>query len=84
MRGGFACPTIGPVRGARRWIEVLEGLKGDAARGYDTVMIGHGAPVGFDIIDGNIAYLRKAKEIHAANSTAEGYAEALKGAYPNY
>jgi len=42
-------------------------------------MIGHGKSVGFDVINGNIAYLRKAKEIHAANSTAESYAEALNG-----
>ncbi|WP_413873881.1 MBL fold metallo-hydrolase [Albidovulum sp.] len=66
------------------WVEILQGLKGNAAKGYDTVMIGHGKPVGFDVIDGNISYLRKAKELHAANSTAESYAEALKGAYPGY
>lgn len=63
---------------------MLEKLKGDAGKGYDTLTIGHGEPVGFDVIDGNIAYLHKAKALHAANSTAEGYAEALKGAYPGY
>lgn len=63
------------------WIEILEGLRGDAAKGYDTLMIGHGNPVGFDVIDGNIAYLRKAKEIHAASDGAESYAKALKEAY---
>lgn len=66
------------------WVEILRGLKGDAAKGYDTLMIGHGKPVGFDVIESNIAYLHKAKELHAANSTAESYAEALKGAYPGY
>lgn len=66
------------------WVEILQALKGDAAKGYDTLMVGHGNPAGFDVIDGNIAYLHKAKEIHAANSTAESYAEALKGAYPSY
>ena len=66
------------------WVEILRGLKGDASKGYDTLMIGHGAPVGFDVIDGNISYLHKAKDIHAANSTAESYAEALKAAYPGY
>lgn len=66
------------------WIEILKGLKGDAAKGYGTLMVGHGTPVGFDAIDGNIAYLHKAKEIHAANDTAESYAEELKAAYPNY
>jgi hypothetical protein len=66
------------------WIAILQVLKGDAAKGFDTVMIDHGKPVGFDVIDGNIAYLRKAKEIHAAKSTAESYAEALKGTYPGY
>lgn len=66
------------------WIEILQALKGEAAKGYDTLMVGHGDPVGFDVIDGNISYLRKAKELHAANSSAESYAEALKGAYPSY
>jgi glyoxylase-like metal-dependent hydrolase (beta-lactamase superfamily II) len=66
------------------WVEILQRIKGDAGKGYDTLMIGHGKPVGFEVIDGNIAYLRKAKELHAANSTAESYAEALKGAYPGY
>ncbi len=47
-------------------------------------MVGHGTPVGFDVVDGNIAYLRKAKEIHAASGDAESFAKALKGAYPGY
>ena len=66
------------------WIEILQVLKGEAARGYDTLMVGHGDPVGFDVIDGNISYLRKAKEIHAASDSAESYAETLKGTYPSY
>ncbi|RYE58413.1 MAG: MBL fold metallo-hydrolase, partial [Hyphomicrobiales bacterium] len=66
------------------WVEILQGIKADAAKGYDTLMIGHGKPVGFEVIDGNMSYLRKAKELHAANNAAESYAEALKGAYPGY
>jgi hypothetical protein len=66
------------------WIEILEALKGDAAKGYDTLMVGHGNPVNFDAINGNIAYLRKAKDIHAASNSAESFAETLKGAYPSY
>jgi glyoxylase-like metal-dependent hydrolase (beta-lactamase superfamily II) len=66
------------------WVELLEGIGKSAADGYDTLLIGHGRPVGFDVIEGNISYLSKAKEIHAANSTPETYAEALKAAYPSY
>ncbi|HWL03391.1 MAG TPA: MBL fold metallo-hydrolase [Xanthobacteraceae bacterium] len=66
------------------WIEILQALKGDAAKGYDILMVGHGSPVSFDVIDSNIAYLHRTQEIHAANSNAESYAEALKGAYPSY
>ncbi|HTN63642.1 MAG TPA: hypothetical protein VL147_19160 [Devosia sp.] len=55
---------------------------GETAKGYGTLMVGHGNPVGFDVIDGNIFYLRKAKELHAANGNAQSYAEALKGAHP--
>lgn len=66
------------------WVELLEEIKKDGQNGYDTLLIGHGKPVGFDVIDGNISYLHKAKEIHAANDNNEAFAEALKAAYPTY
>ncbi|HWJ87693.1 MAG TPA: MBL fold metallo-hydrolase [Pelagibacterium sp.] len=66
------------------WIEILDALKSDVAKGYDTLMVGHGNPVGYDVIDANISYLEKAKQIHAANGDADSYAKALKDAYPSY
>jgi len=41
------------------WVEILRGLNGDAAKGYDTLMIGHGKPIGFDVIESNIAICKR-------------------------
>lgn len=67
------------------WIAILQNIKAVAStNGYDTLLIGHGKPVGPDVIDGNISYLRKAKDIHSESKTAESFAETLKAAYPDY
>lgn len=63
------------------WIEVVEALKTDQTKGYDTLLVGHGYPAGFNVIDGNIEYLRTAKRLHGENAGAEGFAIALKAAY---
>jgi glyoxylase-like metal-dependent hydrolase (beta-lactamase superfamily II) len=66
------------------WISLLQQLKTLSAQGYDTILIGHGLPVGFDVIDGNVAYLETAKVVHAGADTPEDYATRLKAAYPEY
>ena len=62
------------------WIGILESLK--AIDGYDTIVIGHDAPTDRTAYDATIAYLRKAKEIHAGARDAKAYADALKSAFP--
>src|SRR6266567_7368418 len=63
------------------WMIVLESLK--ALRGYDTIIIGHDTPVDRSAIDSTIAYVKRAKEIHAASADAKTYSESLKGAFPD-
>jgi len=63
------------------WIGILDGLK--ALGGYDTIMIGHGRPTGRAAYDATIAYLQRAKQIHAWSKDAKSYADALKAAFPD-
>jgi hypothetical protein len=54
-----------------------------ALQGYDTITIGHDTPVHRSAIDSTIAYVKRAKEIHAASADAKTYSESLKAAFPN-
>jgi hypothetical protein len=63
------------------WMIVLEQLK--ALQGYDTITIGHDAPVNRSAIDSTIVYVKRAKEIHAASADAKTYSESLKAAFPD-
>ena len=63
------------------WMSILESLK--ALEGYDTITIGHDTPVHRSAIDSTIAYVRRAKEIHAVSADAKTYSEGLKAAFPN-
>ena len=63
------------------WMIVLESLK--ALQGYDTITIGHDMPVDRPAIDSTIAYVKRAKEIHAASADAKAYREGLRAAFPD-
>jgi glyoxylase-like metal-dependent hydrolase (beta-lactamase superfamily II) len=63
------------------WMIVLESLK--ALQGYDTIIIGHDTPVDRSAIDRTMAYVKRAKEIHAASADAKSYIEKLKAAFPD-
>ena len=63
------------------WMIVLESLK--ALQGYDTIIIGHDTPVDRSAIDSTMAYVKRAKEIHAASADAKTYSENLKAAFPD-
>jgi glyoxylase-like metal-dependent hydrolase (beta-lactamase superfamily II) len=63
-----------------QWMTVLESLK--ALQGYDTIIIGHDTPVGRSAIDSTMAYLKRAKAIHAVSADAKTYSEKLKAAFP--
>lgn len=62
------------------WIAILEALKADD--GYDTILLGHDHPSDRSALDANIAYLLRAKQIHAEAKDGKAYAEALKAAFP--
>jgi glyoxylase-like metal-dependent hydrolase (beta-lactamase superfamily II) len=63
------------------WMIILESLK--TLQGYDTITIGHDTPVYRSAIDSTIAYVKRAKEIHAASADAKTYSESLKAAFPD-
>jgi len=63
------------------WMIVLESLK--ALQGYDTITIGHDTPVHRSAIDSTIAYIKRAREIHAESVDAKTYSESLKAAFPD-
>jgi glyoxylase-like metal-dependent hydrolase (beta-lactamase superfamily II) len=63
------------------WVTILETLK--AMRGYDTIVIGHDVPTDRSAFDATIAYLERAKDIHAASMDGQSYASALKAAFPD-
>jgi hypothetical protein len=63
------------------WMNVLESL--GALQGYDTITIGHDTPVHRSAIDSTIAYVKRAREIHAASGDAKTYSERLKEAFPD-
>jgi hypothetical protein len=63
------------------WMIVLEALK--ALQGYDTITIGHDMPVDRSAIDSTIAYVKRAREIHAASADAKAYREGLRAAFPD-
>jgi glyoxylase-like metal-dependent hydrolase (beta-lactamase superfamily II) len=63
------------------WVTILESLK--ATRGYETIVIGHDTPTDRSAFDATIAYLERAKEIHAASKDGQSYASALKAAFPD-
>lgn len=64
-----------------QWIATLERLKGIG--GYDLVMVGHGVPTDRSALDANIAYLERARAIHAEAKDGSAYAAQLKAAFPD-
>jgi glyoxylase-like metal-dependent hydrolase (beta-lactamase superfamily II) len=61
------------------WIAILEGLI--ALPGYNRILSGHGEPTVPFAINATIAYLRKAKEVHAATNDPLEYASRMKAIF---
>lgn len=61
--------------------EIAEAKK--SLSGAELFIGGHGGAAQRDAVEFKIAYLNKAKESVAANPTADGFAAAMKQAYPN-
>lgn len=52
------------------------------ASGAELFIGGHGGAAKRDAVEFKIAYLKKMKELHATNKTAQAFVDAMKQAYP--
>lgn len=64
--------------------EMLATLETYRKKGYEQILPSHGGPEGQDAAEEKIAYVKKTKELAAANDTAEGFIRAMREAFPDY
>lgn len=62
------------------WIKALLAMK---AKGFETVIPGHGDPGGAELLDENIEYLENVKEMFAAAADGEDFKARIKARYPD-
>jgi glyoxylase-like metal-dependent hydrolase (beta-lactamase superfamily II) len=79
-------PFVGErtLRGERcfdSWIAVLEGLR---ARGYETLIPGHGEPGGPELLEQNIDHLRAAKQLATDARDSQTFRAMFRERYPEY
>ncbi|MEV6956628.1 MBL fold metallo-hydrolase [Streptomyces sp. NPDC051183] len=66
------------------WIAGVNEMRAEVGRyGLKTIIVGHGAPVGADVLPASIAYLEAAKKAYASAATAEDYVAALSASMPD-
>ncbi len=66
------------------WIAVLHGLRRQVSQeGYTRFLIGHGGPVGPEVVPAAIAYLEAAKEAFAVSTTPEEYRAEVEERMPD-
>ncbi len=61
--------------------ETAIALKTYQAKGYERILPG---PEGQDAVAEKLSYIKKAKELAAANGTAKNFIRAMQEAFPNY
>jgi len=66
------------------WIEALNGLRGLAGEGYNTILAGHGVPTSFGVLDTQIEYLNRLMEAIENSSDAEELIATMTEQYPSY
>jgi hypothetical protein len=60
------------------WIAVVNQIRADVSRyGIKTIIVGHGTPVGPEVLPANLEYLAAAKRAHAASGKAEEWVAAM-------
>jgi glyoxylase-like metal-dependent hydrolase (beta-lactamase superfamily II) len=65
------------------WIAAVHKIRADVARfGIKTIIVGHGTPVGPEVLPANLEYLETAKKAHAASGKAEGFVAAVTASLP--
>jgi glyoxylase-like metal-dependent hydrolase (beta-lactamase superfamily II) len=68
-----------------RWIAVLEKIRHDVAKfGLKTLIVGHGAPTGPEVLPANINYLTTAKAAYGTSATADEYVAAVSASLPKH
>lgn len=63
---------------------MLSILRDYQSKGYSMILSAHSAPEGQDAVTEKIAYVTRAKELAAANTSAETFTAAMKEAFPGY
>jgi len=65
------------------WIAAVREIRADVARfGIKTIIVGHGTPVGPEVLPANVEYLEAAKQAHAVSGKAEEFVAAVGAALP--
>jgi glyoxylase-like metal-dependent hydrolase (beta-lactamase superfamily II) len=65
------------------WIAVVNHIRSDVSRyGIKTIIVGHGTPVGPEVLPANLEYLTAAKRAHAASGKAEEWVAAMSASLP--
>jgi glyoxylase-like metal-dependent hydrolase (beta-lactamase superfamily II) len=65
------------------WIAVVNQIRADVSRyGIKTIIVGHGTPVGPEVLPANLEYLAAAKGAHAASGKAEEWVAAMSASLP--
>ncbi len=65
------------------WIAAVNQIRGDVAKyGIKTIIVGHGTPVGPEVLPANLEYLQAAKRAHAASGKAEEFVAAVSATLP--
>lgn len=63
---------------------MLSILRDYQSKGYSMILSAHSAPEGQDAVTEKIAYVTRAKELAATNTSAETFTAAMKEAFPSY
>ena len=65
------------------WIAAVSKIRADIAKfGLKTIIVGHGIPVGPDVLPVNLEYLEAAKKAHATSGRAEEFVTAMSASLP--
>jgi glyoxylase-like metal-dependent hydrolase (beta-lactamase superfamily II) len=65
------------------WIAAVNKIRADVAKfGITTIIVGHGIPVGPEVLPANLEYLAAAKKAHAASGKSEEFVAAVSASLP--
>lgn len=66
-----------------QWIVAVNQIRADVSKhGIKTIIVGHGTPVGPEVLPANVEYLAAAKQAHATSGKAEEWVAAMRTRLP--